>query len=250
MSEKLNPSTIPAGDARREAQKAAQDQLDQAAEQAGDGSFAIDPAKLDHLKVENEIVQHLNDSGEFEVPGALPEYYDVVEVRNALGQTVGTKIDYVGYAWIAKRHQDQSEIKSRVRRYLGPNVQGYVRVDSSMPEWKAADKEGMVDAEGSVFVGDCILYRCPKQIVYKLRKIMEDQAVAPLINPEDNIIARAQRHGPRNVRARTLTPPPMADASMVNQLAMQDIANRARTGAPIGPMTPGAEIQARRLGRR
>lgn len=64
----INPSTIPAGDARREAMRQVADDLAQAAEEQGVEGGAIRP---DAFEIDNEIAGHFN---ELEVTNALPEY--------------------------------------------------------------------------------------------------------------------------------------------------------------------------------
>lgn len=245
------PIDLPAGHARNEAMRQATDELDKQAEErmAAEGSFAIDPSKLDHMKVENEIVQHLNEvTGEFDVPGAQEEYIDHIEIRDGSGHVIGHRIQYTGYAWILKDRRLIDEIRQRVRTYLGPNLPGYVRVDSSMPEHRAAKKEGMVNAEGDVEVGDCILFRCPKEIAARVNAEIQRRAASALQDPTGNLRARAERHrGPQGpyVTTRETQPQGGIQAEAVRSLAMSEVGERLRTGQPLGPLTVDRAIGRR-----
>lgn len=130
---KLNPSTLPAGDARRNAQAMVADELAERAETELAGAHAIDPAKLE---LDREVAYIHERTDGYEVKNAQPGYI---------------------YCWVREEKpgsQVQWKRSQRVRMPDGDHVPLWEVVQSDMPE--SPDEK---DVRGYRKIVDCILMR-------------------------------------------------------------------------------------------
>lgn len=142
---KTNPSTLPAGDARREAERTAADDLAAEAQERGIEAGAINPRAF---RIENEIAQHFN---ELEVTNSLDEYE---------------------YCWVQAGYHGRFIKMKQAQRVEedGGLAPCWEVVQGDMPE--ALEVKGLM-ADTTRRLGDVILMRCRRDRAAKLRKMQE-----------------------------------------------------------------------------
>lgn len=212
-----SPADLPLGDARREAQRVAADDLAEKAESLGAEGGAIDPKKF---KVEREIAQHFN---ELEVTEAQPEYE---------------------YCWVNAGFAGRfikAKLSERVR--LGGSIVAvWEIVQGDMPE--ARELRGMM-ADTTRRLGDVILMRARKDAFLRVKQLREARvrALHTGTTTELEEMAEQQRRQGRNVVIRTDFGPDqleqMGRRAMVRQQAMGMVDQMIRNGSVPGLGGPG-----------
>lgn len=142
---KVDPSALPAGEARREAEKSAADELAEEAQARGLEAGAIHPKAF---RIENEIASRFN---ELEVTDAQPEYE---------------------YCWVQAGYHGRFIKMKQAQRVEedGGLVPCWEVVQGDMPE--ALEVRGLM-TDTTRRLGDVILMRCKRDRALKLRKMQE-----------------------------------------------------------------------------
>ena len=196
-----SPAALPAGDARREAQRQAADALAQEAEMRGVEGGAVDPRAF---QIDNEIAQHFN---ELEVSEAQPEF---------------------AYCWVQAGYHGRFIKMKQTERVPedGRMVPVWEIVQGDMPE--ALELRGMM-ADTTRRLGDVILMRARKDRYFKLRK----QREAHNADVQRGITAELEEMGRRYRGAGVVVTTDM-DANR-----LEEIGRRAAIRAQAGQMVDG-----------
>ena len=211
-----SPADLPAGDARREAQARAADQLAEAAEARGIEGGAIDPKKF---VIENEIAQHFN---ELEVTNAQPEYE---------------------YCWVhSGQHGRFIMMKMSERVKINGEVMPvWEVVQGDMPE--ARELKGQM-ADTTRRLGDVILMRARKECALRVRQWREQRRLAMFEGSTTELMEMGERHRHRGVVIRTDFGPDqlemMGRRAMMRQQAVGMVDKMIRTGSVPGLGGPGS----------
>ncbi len=208
-----SPADLPAGDARREAQKAAADTLAEAAEARVEAE-RIDPRAF---KIENEIARYFN---ELEVTDAQPEYE---------------------YCWVqAGYHGRFIKMKQTERVPEGGRlVPCWEVVQGDMPECQ--ELRGM-GADSTRRLGDVLLMRCRRDRFLKLKRMRDARRDALYNGTTTELEELGRQHRNRGVIVHTNLGDAMADGrgAMLRQQGLQMVDSMLRTGSVPGLGEPGS----------
>lgn len=211
-----SPADLPAGDARREAQRAAADDLAERAETAGPDGGAIDPKAL---VIDSELAQHFN---ELEVTNADPAYE---------------------YCWVQAGFHGRfvkQKLTERVPESWGMAPVWEV-VQGDMAE--APELRGNVGLDTTRRLGDVILMRARKDRYLKSKRVRDARRAAMFSGTTTELEELGRQYRHRGIIVHTNMGQEQLDLmgrrAAMRQQASQMVDGMLRDGSVPGLGAPG-----------
>ena len=209
-----SPADLPAGDARREAMREAEDTLAEAAEAASDERGAIDPRAF---KIENEIARYFN---ELEVSNPDPAYQ---------------------YRWVQAGFHGRFIKMAQTERVPegGGLAPCWEVVQGDMPE--CMELRGPA-ADTTRRLGDVILMRCRKDRFLKLQRMRDARRAALQSGSTTELEELGRQYRHRGVIIHTNLGDAMAEGrgTLLRQQGLQMVSDMIREGSVPGLGVPGS----------